>query len=112
MNLLNILTTKKKELAVKIDSQPVYDEKYIRTRVKTFEEKVVTKFAENEIQKENTHYLCIAAICVDSVIKLKKENYVQVNLEQCKFRLKKKRNIDLFDDKLEDSSDESGIEVE
>ena len=26
-------------------------------------------------QKENTHYSCIAPICVDSVIKLEKENY-------------------------------------
>ena len=57
-------------------------------------------------------YSCIAAICVDSVIKLKKENYPQVNIEQCKFRLKKKKDIDLFDYELEDSSDESEIEAE
>ena len=57
-------------------------------------------------------YSCIAAICVDSVIKLEKENYPQVNLEQCKFRLKKKKDIDLFDYELEDSSDESEIEAE
>ena len=34
--------------------------------------------------------------CVDSVIKLEKEN------DPGKFRLKKKKNIDLFDDELED----------
>ena len=48
----------------------------------------------------------------DSLIKLAKENYAQVNLEQCKFKLKKNRNIGLFDDKLEDSSDESESEAE
>ena len=42
----------------------------------------------------------------------KKKHHPQVNLEQCKFRLKKKKNIDLFDDELEDSSDESEIEAE
>ena len=36
----------------------------------------------NEIPKENTHYSCTAAICIDSVIKLEGENYPQVNLEQ------------------------------
>ena len=102
----------KKLLSVEFDGQPVYDEKDIKTRVKTFEDKVITKFTGNEIPKENTHYSCIAAICIASVIKLERENYPQVNLEQCKFRLKKKKNIDLFDDELEDSSDESEIEAE
>ena len=50
------------------------------SRVKTFKDKVITKFTENEIPKENTHYSCIAAICIDSVIKLEKENYPQVYL--------------------------------
>ena len=93
-------------------SQPVYEEKHIETRVKRFEDKVITKFTDKEIPKENTHYSCITAICIDSLIKLAKENYAQVNLEQCKFKLKKNRNIDLFDDKLEDSSDESESEAE
>ena len=44
-------------------------------------------------------------------MKLEKK-FLQVNLEKCKFRLKKKKNIDLFDDELKDSSKESGIETE
>ena len=102
----------KKLLGVEFDSQPVYDEKYIKTRVKTFEDKVITKYTDNEIEKERTHYSCIAVICADPVIKLGKENYSQVNLEQCKFRLKKKKNNDLLDYELGDSSDQSEIEVE
>ena len=97
-------------LSAEFDSQRVYNEKYIKTRLKTFEDKAITKFSDNEISKENNHYSCITAICVDSVIKLEKENHPQVNLEQCKFRLKTKKDIDLFDD--EDSSDEYEIETE
>ena len=102
----------KKLLSVEFDSQPIYDEKYSKTRAKAFEDKVITKFTDNEIPKENTHYSCIAAICIDSVTKLKKESYPQVNIEQCKFRSKEKKDTDLFDDELEDSSDESEIEAE
>ena len=87
------------------DIQPVYDEKCIKTKVKTFEDKVITKFTDNEIPKEYTHYSCIAAICIDSVITLEEENYPQVNIQKSKFRLKKKKDIDLFDDELKDSSD-------
>ena len=45
-------------------SQPVYQEKHIETRVKRFEDKVITKFTDKEIPKENTHYSCITAICM------------------------------------------------
>ena len=101
----------KKLLSVEFDSQTTYDKKYIKTKVKTFEDNVITKFTDNKIPKENTHYSCISAICVDSVIKFRKENYPQVNLEQCKFRLKKKKSIDLSDEELEHPSDEAEIEA-
>ena len=61
----------KKLLGVEFDIQSVYDGKYIKTRVKTFKDKVITKFTDSEIPKENKHS-CIAAIRVDSVIKLEK----------------------------------------
>ena len=78
----------KRLLSAEFDSHPVYDEKCIKTRVKIYEGKIITKFTDNEIKEEISHYSCIAAIYVDSVIKLEKENYPQVSLEQCKFRLK------------------------
>ena len=43
-----------------------------------------TLFAGNEIPKERNDYICIAAICVDSVLIIDKKNYPQVYLEQCK----------------------------
>ena len=43
-----------------------------------------TFFSRNEIPKENNNYTCIAAICIDSVLKLDKKNYPLVYLEQCK----------------------------
>ena len=51
---------KKKVVSVEFDNQPVYNEKYIKTRVKTFEDKVMTKFTNNKIWKENTLYSCVA----------------------------------------------------
>ena len=41
----------KKLLSVEFVSQLVYDDKYIKARVKTFEKKVITKFTENKISK-------------------------------------------------------------
>ena len=102
----------KKLVSVELDSQPVYDEKYIKIRVKTFEDKVITKFTDNQIPNKNAHCSCAAAIRVDSLIKLENKNYPQLNLEKCKFRLQKQKNIDLFDHELEDSSNKSELEAE
>ena len=75
----------KNSLNVKFHSQPISDEKYIKTKVKTFDSMINTLFSGNEIPKERNHYICIAAICIDSVLRVDKRNYHQVYLEQCKY---------------------------
>ena len=66
-----------------------------------------TLFSGNEIPKERNHYICIAAICVDSVLKVDKKNYLQVYLEQCKYKIKRKKPLDFIDADVDLSSDES-----
>ena len=39
-----------------------------------------TLFSENEIPEERIHYICVAAICIDSVLRIDKKNYPQVSL--------------------------------
>ena len=39
--------------------------------------------------KENEHYACVARITIDSVMIMEKKNYLQVYLEECKYRMKK-----------------------
>ena len=70
----------KKLLNVKFYSHPIYDDKYIKTKVKTFNSLINTLISVNEIPKERNHYICIAAVCVDSVLKIEKKNYPQVYL--------------------------------
>ena len=71
-------------LNTRFHSQPIYDDKYTKTKVKTFSSMINTLFSGNEIPKERNHYICIAAICIDSVFKVDKKNYAQVYLEKCK----------------------------
>ena len=64
-----------------------------------------TLFTGDEIPKERNHYVCIAAICVDSVLKVNKKNYPQVYLEQYKCKTKKKELTSFIDDEVILSSD-------
>ena len=87
----------KKSLNIRFHSQPIYDEKYIKTKVKTFNNVINTVFSDNEIPKGKNHYICIAAMNVDSIMKLYKKNYPQVYLEQCKYKIKKRKLLDFID---------------
>ena len=78
-------------LSVKLHSQPIYVDKYMKTKVKAFSSMTDTLFSGNEISKEKNHFICIAAICINSVLRIDKKNYPLVYLEQCKYTIKKKR---------------------
>ena len=98
----------RKFLNAKFYSQPIYDDKYIKTKVKTFNNMINTLFSGDEIPKERNHYVSIAAICIDSVLRIDKKNYRQVYLEQCKYKMKKRKLVDFIDDEVDLSSSDSG----
>ena len=57
-------------LNIKFYSEPIYDEKYLKIKLKTFNDVVNTVFSDDKTLKESIHYIGIAAITIDSVIKL------------------------------------------
>ena len=79
----DIWKKKKKALNIKFHSKPVYDEIYMKTKVKAFNDIVTKVSSDNEIRKESIYYNCIAAINIDSVMKVSKKDYPQVYLKQC-----------------------------
>ena len=90
-----------------IHSQPICDEKYIKAKIKRFNSMINTLFSGDEIPKEKNHYICIAAICIDSVLRVDKKNYPQVYLEQCKYKMKRRKPVDFIDDEVDPSSSDS-----
>ena len=58
---------------IKFHSEPIHDDTYIKTKVKTFSEVIKTLFDGNEIPKERIEYACIACFSIDSVLKVDKK---------------------------------------
>ena len=109
--ILNI----KEKLNIKFNSMPVYDEKYIKAKVREFNGVIKTNFLGDEIPKESMHYTCIACITIDSVMRMEKKNYPQVYLEECKYRMKKTKMTKFIEAELESESEselESDTELE
>ena len=63
----------KNKLKIKFHSLPVYDKKYLKTKVSEYEDMIKTNFLCNGMPKENMHYACIACITIDSVMKMDKK---------------------------------------
>ena len=51
---------------------PVYDEKYIKTKVTEFNGVIKTKFLGDEVPKGSLHYTCMTCITIYSVMRMQK----------------------------------------
>ena len=57
------------------------------------------------------HYTCIACITIDSIMKNEKNSYLQVYLEECKYKVKEIQMSRFINAELESDS-ESKLELE
>ena len=74
----------RKLLKVKFTINPIRDDKYTIAKLKIFNGTYSTTFTNNIIPIERNNYVCIAAIDIDSVLKVdNKRAYPQAYLEQC-----------------------------
>ena len=99
----NVIKTK---LKIKFHSEPVYEYKYLKTKVREYDGVIKTNFLGNSIPKENMLYTCIACIAIDSVMKMDKKYFPQVYLEGCKYEIKKIEMSRFIDAELKSDSDD------
>ena len=95
----------KEKLNIKFHSEPIYDKKYIKSKVREFDGVIKTNLLDNKVPKENMHYTCIACLTIDSVVRTDKKNYPQVYLEECKYKIKKKQMPRFINTELESESE-------
>ena len=122
----------RKLLKVKFTVNPVRDDKYLVAKLKIFNRINRTTFNNNNnnnnsnnnnssnnnnnnnnnnIPIERNHYICIPAIDIDSVLKIdNKRAYPQAYLEQCKYKLKKRKIVNYVDDEIIDEDSDSDMD--
>ena len=84
------------------NSEPVYNDKYIKTKIKIYNNKVYTNFQHNKIPKDNECFRCLSAILLDSIfVNSDKEYYPQVLLEECKYAIKNEKVVNTNNEDLE-----------
>ena len=63
----------KEKLNIKFHSEPIYDKKYIKAKVREYDGVIKTNFLGNKVPKENMRYTCIACLAIDSVVRKNKK---------------------------------------
>ena len=98
----------RKLLKVKFAVYPVRDDQFLVAKLKIFNKINRTTFNDDIIPKERSHYICVPAIDIDSVLKIdNKRVYPQAYLEQCKYKLKKRKIVNYIDDETIDEDSDS-----
>ena len=102
----------RKFLKVKFAVNPARDDKYLVAKLKVFNKINRATFNnKNNIPIERNHYICIPAIDIDSVLTIdNKRAYPQAYLEQCKYKLKKRKIVNYRDDGIIDDDSDSDID--
>ena len=103
----------KNKLAIKFHNLPVYDKKYLKTKVKEYDDVIKTNFLGNDVSKENVHYTCIACVTIDSITRMDKKKYPQIYLEEFKQKINKTQMSRFINNELDlDSDSDSDSELD
>ena len=83
-------------MGINFYSKPFYgndDNKYIKTKIKTLKDSIITNFDNKEVPKEEVLYKCLSIIIIlDSIIKSNKKYYPQAYLDECKYHQQQQNN--------------------
>ena len=74
------------------------NDKYIKTKIKSYGDKVNTNFQGKKVPKENSSYKSL--IMLNSVIRVNKKYYAQTLLQECKYEIKKNKMENLMNDDI------------
>ena len=106
-NYNKILEKVQKLMRIDFESRPVYgdDDKYVKTKIKTYADSMVTNFHNKTMLKEKAPCKCLSIIMLDSVIEANEKYYPQTFLEECKYVQEKIKIENHIDHDLKSDSD-------
>ena len=82
----------KNNLRKYFDNEPVYNEKYLKAKVKSYNEKRNKNFFGNKMSKEGSQLICLSVILIDSAFRTGENYHPKVFLE-CKYVVKKRSTL-------------------
>ena len=98
-------------MSIKFNSKPAYgnDDKYIKTKIKTYENNITTNFyhkkGSKKVPKEKIPHKCLSIIILDSILYAYEKYHPQIFLEECKYAEENIKTKNYIDKELKSESD-------
>ena len=98
-------------MSIDFNSKTTYgdDHKYIKTKVKTYEDSITTNFynkiGSRKIPEEKEPCKCLSIIILDSVLYSYEKYHPQIILEECKYEKENIKTKNYIDEELKSESD-------
>ena len=94
-------------MSIDFDSKTTYgdDDKYIKTKIKTYADIIITNFHNKKMPKEKVPCKCLSVIILDSVIESDEKYYPQTFLEEYKYVKEKIKFENYIYEELDSGSD-------
>ena len=93
--------TKMKALKnIKLNALPVYDDRYRKTKIKTYNDDIYTNFRGLNLPEDNIKCECFTVFSIDSLFVYDKKYYLQVYLDNCAYKNVNKDMTDSLDENL------------
>ena len=107
--IYNEIWHKVSNTVIRFDSKPVYNEKCLRNKVKSYPGKISTL---DMWDISDSQCFCLSVILINSVFRIGKNCHLQRVLEECKYVVKEKKMPKYITDIVEISSDQENSEEE
>ena len=93
------------------------DDKYIKTKIKTYKDNITTNFynkiGSKKVPEEKILHKCLSIIILDSVLYAYGKYYPQIFLEECKYAEENIKTKNYIDNELKSGSDsDNGTDID
>ena len=86
-----------------MNTLPVYDDRYIKTKITAYDGKLYTSFRGLNVPEDGVECEYFAIISIDSLLVYENKYYLQVYLGHCTYKIVNTEIIDYLDDNLFES---------
>ena len=85
---------------IELNALPVYDDRYIKTKVRAYNGKVYTNFRRLNVPKGDIECESFTVISIDSLHVYENKCYLQVYLDNCAYEIENKQMTDYLDENI------------
>ena len=83
---------------IKLNALPVHDDRYIKTKIRTFGDKVYTNFRGLNVPEDDKECEYFIVISIDFLLVYDTKYYLQVYLDNCAYTILNKQMTDYLDE--------------